>query len=674
MAVETKPNDIALHMDSLEETHAKNEVLENLIKGRNIIQKSYAQFNNRTLYDTLDDWTKRWNGYIPPASVMLDATQSRIFLNFTRNSIVSYLAKVALQHAKVKIKAVNKQTGLGDKKLGSILEDLNDFSLYAENGDARYMEAALELAIKGTVVVYEGYARRVQKEKVPKKFDAETGKIILEEKERVIFDNCFQEIVPIEDFYIANPYQPDIQKQPFIIWKKITTLPEAELEYKKYPNFKHVKPGQYTLTSEPTTFYRNKMYTELSDKQVEILRYYNRSQNQHIVLINGVVMYDGPIPFKDGKYPFAKGIFEPFENQFFWGMGFPQKIMGEQDLMITFINMMADKTFGSLLPYGLSSDLDDFIEDDTLMVNKIRKVGDINKWKFDTLPGVNSSEQSMFQMILNLARENSGDITGAGGATTARGGKLSARQLMMKQQESMQRLGFSMNFMEDFERDRTQLRVSHIIQFYSIPKIEKITNKRGKEVEQMLYRDAHLENVRLEDGRTGNRIIKLVGQDAMEPDAKQKLADELSVTEMMGDEIGVPTEALAVSVNTFNDFNFDIQIIKNSSFERNQTLDQAVRHEYVDWRIQMMQLGVPVDLPELVAWVDESYDVDSDRFTPKQGTAPQPNAMQPGAPPGNPPAPGAPGLPQGLEKKGPQKMSPAQAMAPSRVPSMNQLM
>ena len=31
----------------------------------------------------------------------------------------------------------------------------------------------------------------------------------------------------------------------------------------------------------------------------------------------------------------------------------------------------------------------------------------------------------------------------------------------------------------------------------------------------------------------------------------------------------------------------------------------------------MAQIGVPVDMQELVAWVDESFDVDSERFKPQ---------------------------------------------------------
>lgn len=621
-----------------DERLAQIKVLKQLTESRIIIFRNYNQFNNRSLFDAIDDWTMRWNGYIPAVSAVSGNPTSNIFLNFTRNAIISYLSSVAMTLPEPKIIAVNKETGIMNQKLADVFTDMNTFSLQAENGPARMMEIALETTVKGTGIVYEGYLKNEQKFKTPTEFDSTTGKVTYKEESRVIYDDCYQMVVPLEDFYIGNPYEPDVQKQPYVIWKRITTYNECFAEFNHYANWKYIKPGAYALTQEPTTFYRNKLYTELSANQVEILRYYCRKDNQHIITINGVVMYEGPIPFKDGKYPFAKYIFEPYEIAFFWGAGAPQKIMGEQDVQNTLMNMMIDKTYGSLLPYGLSSDLDDLIEDDTLAPNKIRKVGDITKWKFDTLPGVTDGEQEMFQTIVNQAQSNSGLTTQP--MQTPKGGKLTARQILMQQQQLMQKITFPMNYLEDGERDRTELRIHHMIQFYTIPKIEQITGKGGKDVEALVYKDIKLNNVELHDGRTGSRIIKLVDPDmAKNPDTRQKMADDLSVLEEMGEQSGVPTEALAVPVSMFDDFNMQVQIVKNSSYERNQALDQAMRQDYAQWRLSLAQI-VPVNAKALVEWVDESYDIDTSRFDVTQQQTQQQQQQQiqqaSGASPGQP--------------------------------------
>jgi len=542
-----------------------------------------------------------------------EAKKPRTTDNFTRNAIIAYLARVALNPVKANIIAVNKKSGLPSKKFAQALKDMNQYSLNEENGPARFLEAATEAAVKGTVIVYEGYMKNFQKEKVPESFDATTGKITYKTKDKVIFDNCYQQVVPLEDFYITNAYQPNVQKQPKVIWRQLTTYFEAQNEFSHYKGWKYVRPGNYTLAMEMQTFYRQAQLADLPMDRVEILRYYCRRTNTHIVLVNGVVMYSGPIPFKDGKYPFAKTVNEPFGNDFFWGQGMPGKYMGEQDLINSFINMMAQKTTNSLLPTGLSSDLDDLIEDDVIEIGKMRQVSDINKWKWWEAPAVNGGEFNMFQTVLNLAKDSAN--VGAGDLTTAGGGKVTARQVMLKQQELVQKLSYNTNYLEDLEVERTKLRTSHILQFYAIPRIERITGKNGKEIEELVYRDIKLSDVELSDGRKGAKILKIIGGEYENPDERQALADDLSVMELAGEEQGIATEAMALSADLFQDFDTNIQVVKNSSFEQNQALNQAMRQEYATWRVGMIQFGAPVNVPDLVDWVSESYDIPPEKFS-----------------------------------------------------------
>ncbi len=499
--------------------------------------------------------------------------------------------------------------------------------------------------------------KQVQEMDTPIDYDQTTGEITYKKQERVIFDNCYQEVVPLEDFYILNPFEPEVQKQPKIIWRKMTSHSEAEMEFGHYKNWQYVRPGNYTIANEIQTFYRNLLMSEIKKDQVEILRYYCRHKNVHMVVVNGVILYNGPIPFKDGKYPFAKTINEPFSVDFFWGNGHPNKYMGEQDLINTFINAMADKTINSLVPTGLSSDLDDIIEDDTLEMGKIRKVGDVDKWKWWESPPVNTGEQNMFNQVLSLARESAN--TDAGSLTTPRGGKVQTRQVLLKQQELQSKLSFNMSFLEDLERDRTELRLGHILQFYSIPKIEKITGKKGKEVEALLYRDIQLTGVKLSDGRTGDKIIHLIDGDSIKTkDDRQTLADELSLVEVKGDIKGTPTEALAVSVDVFNDYNHMVQVVKYSSYEKNQAIDQASRMEFANWRMQVAQL-VPIKNPQgLIDWVEESFDVDTEQFeqAPMGTNGTMPGMGQNPMQPGQGPSAGGSGKPQMLKQNSPSQI------------------
>ena len=621
-----------------EESQEYNEIMNDVIKGRNVIQKSYNQFNGRNLYDCLDDWQKRWNGYLPMSSV-LTQDRSNIVMNFTRNIVIGYVSKIVPPITK--IIAVNKNTNKENIKFADALNDLITYSNNEESADSKFKESALDCAVKGTVIKYEGYLKQEQEMEVPDVVDPETGKMKTKKQKRLLFDNAYQENVPIEDFYIANPYQPDVQKQPFVIWKKCTSYDEAKWEFGNYPKFDFVNKGSYTLTSEPTTFYRNQLYTELNANQVEVLLYYNKTKNKHVILVNGVPLYSGVIPRKDNQYPFAKAIHEPFDSAFFWGMSLPQKFMGESDLAMTMFNMMVDKTYGSLMPFGLSSDLDDLVEDTVLEPNKIRKVGDVNNWRFETLPGVSAGEQAMLQTTISFMKDNAGTEGGAS-ANTPRGGKQTMRQAMLKQQESMQKMGFNTEYLEEFERQRTKLRLGTILQYYSIPKLEKITNEKGKEIEQLMYREIVMPGAKLEGGNTGTKVIRLFDNETgNDKNKSEKMANDMFTEELESSDEKMPEldgtyhgtkrvadflnnlkkNIMAINVDSFFDYNTRVQVVKNSTHERNQMMDRAERMEYANWRLGIAQQA-PCNAEEVVKWVDESYDIDSDRFVSKQQAPP----------------------------------------------------
>jgi hypothetical protein len=609
-------------------THDEIEALKDIsscyVDGRSIIEKNYAQFNGRSLIECINDWEKRWNGWIPSSSPLIE-TNSMIFLNFTRNAIISYISKTSMQPSKAKINAVNKKNGTIDRKFAKFCEDIVKYSQNEENSDAIYRDVNLERTIKGTCIVYEGYAKNRQKMKIPNGFDMETGKGKFKEEKRIIFEGCFERLVKLNHFYVKNPYLPPyrLQEQPWIMEDETTTYSEAKLTYGKYKNWDCVIPGAQAVPEAETTFYENDIITNLKKDQVQILKLFKRFENIMRVWLNGVIVYDGPIPFKDGRYPYAAYIFEPAGTDFFWGLGFPNKIMGEQDSLNTQFNVMGDKQIQSLVPTGISSDQDDLIDDDTIQIGKFRKVSDINNWKWFEHPEIGAGEANFLQQTLNFARSNSGDMEGLANTSTPKGGKVTARQILLKQQEAMQRMEFSMSYMEDGERDRVILRLNHLLQFTAIPKLEKTTDIKGKEIEQLVYRDIKMSDAELSDGKVGNKTIKLIDGDSISnPDQLKQLQDQMSVEEAYGEMQGIPTEVLAVNVDTFFDHNLSVQVLKNSSFTKNQALDQAMKHEFAEWLQSLIPLGLPVDVKKLAEWVGEGYDADVDEFLS------QPNPMQ----------------------------------------------
>lgn len=607
-----------------EDRETINFVLDRVSRMQYNRDRKQNYFNERNLITYIDDSTKRWLGYIPPRDDITLDWQAHVFNNFTHNVVISFLSKVATKPPQSRFIATNSE-GYEDVKRAHILEKMCLYTRRRENAEHKFFLAALECVTKGTVIQYEGYRKIKRKVKEVTKYDVTTGKISYDEKEIVDFNDCYSQVIPLEDFYVGNVWQADMQLQPDVVWKSIVRRVEAKEEFSKYQNWKYVKPGAYTSLVEGTPFYRNKVFAELEADQIEIIRYYNRLKDQFVVVANGVLLYDGPIPFAHKMYPFAKTVYEPFAIDFFYGKSLPDKIATDQDVINTLWNMGLDQQYLSIFKPILTSDPDE-VEETILVPGLIRKVNDVNAYRvMNELTGPDSSYFNMLQLAFKYAGDNSGSMMGGGGAATPRGGKISARQALLAEEQARQVLGLNAKLLEFFSRDAEILRCKNILQFYTIPeKIEDISGTKAEEYKKAFMRIIRIDDTELSDGTYGTSIIR-VARDKKSMPSQEDIAVEEEVAKMQGENV----EIHVVSPDYIRNMDFDIQIIPESTFQQSKSLGQAMGMEYITTKMKLFpELS---DKMKLSRDLDKLYDKDPDEMTvsPQQ---PPPQGMPMGVP------------------------------------------
>lgn len=610
------------YIPSDKEREVTSEVIDRMDSMSKIRAKSYNYFNGRSLVNYIDDSVKRWNGFIPPRDDLIQDWQSRAFYNITRNIAIQFLSQVAMTRPKSKFRATNKQ-GYLDVNRAHILEKAVEYIRNKQNGEWKFFLAALENYTKGTVVAYEGFRKIKRKVKEIEKYDPTTGEVSYKEKEILDYNDCWQEIIPLEDFYIGNIWQEDVQFQPDIIWKPIMNKKEATMEFKKYKNWENVKPGAYNAVVESMPYYKDKNFTQLDEKSVEIIRYYNKLKDQYRIVANGVLILDGPIPFHHKKYPFAKGINEPFAIDFFYGKSGPDKNSTSQDVLNTFLNMGIDQTYFSTYKPILTQD-PDYVEEYILQPGKMFPVNSIAD--YHVMNEIQPPDQGffqMFQMMKGIANEDSG-MGGGAQAQTAKGGKVSARQAMLAQEKMQQAMGLSVKMLEKFDVEDTKLVAANFLQFYTIPdKNEAITGE--KDIAKKFMRVMQIDDTKLSDGSHGTAILKMVKDDKSLP-----TQDELNTEEEMAAMQGKNVEVKAITPDYIRNMEFDVQTVGESSFMQSKSLQQAMGMEYIQTRVQMFPQQT--NMEEMSRYLDDLFDQDSDKMglKPQQGGAPNP--MQQGQP------------------------------------------
>jgi len=114
---------------------------------------------------------------------------------------------------------------------------------------------------------------------------------------------------------------------PYIIKDNIDKVKSASATYVAYGNVQSQRP-----------FFQMPKDLISTSNRVEVLKYYNKSTDKFIIIVNDVVLRDGPLPYNHKKLPFSIVKFIDFPHQFY-GVGIPAVVESLQSEDETLRNM-----------------------------------------------------------------------------------------------------------------------------------------------------------------------------------------------------------------------------------------------------------------------------------------------------------------------------------------------
>jgi len=120
------------------------------------------------------------------------------------------------------------------------------------------------------------------------KYDATTGRLGSGRKRHVDFEGCYRRVIPLEDFYISNIYQSNVQLQPDVIWKQILKKQEFKSEFGRYKNIEKVKEGLYNAVVEEIPPSTTRNIFPISEGCSRGLRWYSRWKDRLVVVANAL--------------------------------------------------------------------------------------------------------------------------------------------------------------------------------------------------------------------------------------------------------------------------------------------------------------------------------------------------------------------------------------------------
>lgn len=457
------------------EAEATKMVLEDFSLASEIRNKSYAEFNNKSLLERINEDQKAFNSYQDSNSDDSEfGWKSNAIRPITRNKIISIAAHITGSIIYPQVFAQNENDE-EDKNAAEVMRDLMEWTYDQSNYDKTFVYAVISACVNPAVIIEDCYLEnyRTIKEIISK--EKWVSKNVLDEE----YSGFKNPIVPIDEIFIADIHEPNIQRQPFIIRRKAITYSSALAQYRDNKNFEYVKPGIQSLFDENTgTFYEVQDDT-LDGRLVEEVIYYNRTLDLRLVFLNGIIITDAeqPNPREDKKYPFVKFGYEPINDRFFYYKSLSFKLAPDQAVIDRLYQMVIDGTFLQLMPpsvvYG-----NEEINSSIVTPGKITRFTE-PETKFEKIDaGTNlNAGFNTIQIVEKSLAESSMDVLQQGMSIR---GSQTAFEIGKLEENARIMLGLFGKMIGFAVEELGILRSNLILQYLTVGEVDQITGSSGK--------------------------------------------------------------------------------------------------------------------------------------------------------------------------------------------------
>lgn len=357
--IDKKKSPISLYQPSDEVKDRISMIRSDMTQGDTSQKRPRREFNDLAFIERLAVDQMAWSVYQPNdgdalQGDVINSWRSNAVRPIVRNKVFSIAAHITAHSLFPKIFAFDQESN-EQEDAAQVMSDLIEYSV--TNTNSTYSDAALGAVISALVnpvsIVQTEYVetwRTVKrgKQKADGTYDTEQ---ILDED----LSGFIDEVVPPEQVFIQDFYQRDIQKQGWVIRRRVRPYTLAKALYGDFADFEYVKPGVQVIYNDANgqQFYESYDMTQRQDEVEEIL-YWNKSLDLFLIAVNGVLLTgpNNPNPREDKLYPFAAFGYEflrPAGDCFYWkSLAF--KTMPDDKIVNTLYPMIIDGSYLAIMP------------------------------------------------------------------------------------------------------------------------------------------------------------------------------------------------------------------------------------------------------------------------------------------------------------------------------------
>lgn len=610
------------------------------------MQKPRVEFNdlsviNRQQVDQMAFNTYQANNGDPSVADPLNAWRSRAIRPVVRNKVISIAAHATARLIFPKVFAQDDASN-EQRDAATVMEDLMEYSGDNCNYEMTSLDSTLTALTDPASITYTEYGEVYRKVKREKKADGTY-------REETILDETLSGFkdypVPVDQLYIENFYEPDIQKQGWLLWRRVISHTLAEAKYaNKYENFKYVHAGVQLIYNDANQTFYQVYDTNMRQEDDEEIVYWNKNLDLKIIMVNGVMLtsHDNPNPRNDKLYPFAKLGYEKINSRCFYYKSLAFKMQQDANIVNTLYPMVIDGTYLRIMPPMVNTS-ETMITSNVIIPGAVTTISDPNA----TITPINTTtDQGLMTAMKTMEKvEDSlnSDSDSPLSPDTQQPGT-TAYEISRLEQNAATVLGLFIKMRADFIRQYGKLRMGDILQYLTIVDADKIEGSGGAE---LVYKTFLLKN-KESNGATKTRKIKF---DASVPSGELNDEDKLNESyKVLKEQGGTKSKQEIYKVNPtlFRNLKYEVTLSPDVINPKSEDLERAFLLEEYDRAIANPLLDQEQVTRDFLLAAYHRSKKDPDKYFSKGGgmmggANANPMAPQPGT---GLPQPGQPGNPQ----------------------------
>ena len=371
------------------------------------------------------------------------------------------------------------------------------------------------------------------------------------------------------------------QEQPFICKYIRQSYDEARAKYQNWSNWDFVKPGQQKFSNVNPYWWR---LNKLENDEVEEIHYIDPWNDEYMIILNGVLMFNEPAPCpyritNDRRYNFVMSTLKEMGCDYAYGKPLTASAKTLQGLNSESIRLLIEKFRQGIKP-AMGTSGKRILSKDIYSAGSITyglKQNQLFPINPNQQSGITSGEFNFYQLIEQKTEE----FIGAGNINQGvqGGGVPTATEVVNAQKQFIKNLGLAVLALTEAKQEATFLRIYNIFENFTSP-VKKEINPLTKEI-RSIYKRFTINNATLSNGKTGTKIVQFTDQPLAQED-KERIREFEQGEEMAGRNIRIRTinTKMLNSIPMILDINVEPKERDGSSLEKvlyTEKLNQAAQ-------------------------------------------------------------------------------------------------